>query len=71
MKMQISYYLHASGNYHVTLQAVRQTISLCPGYFRKMISIQGNVQVGCCEIDMELACEVGFIASVLDVKVTA
>lgn len=59
----ISYYLHDSGNYHVTLRTMDQTISLCPGYFRKMIGMEGSVIVGCREVDLQTVVELGFVVS--------
>lgn len=58
--MRISYYLHWSGNYHVTLFNIGQRISVCPGYFRKQMNAT-NVIVGCCDITAETAELLGFI----------
>lgn len=57
---QLSYYLHASGNYHVTLIGTKQTISLCPGFFIKHVGIHKNAVVGCLPVTSELSSEIGF-----------
>lgn len=59
---QLTYYLHNSGNYHVTLVDRGQTISLCPGFFRKQMEpVQlTRVIVGCLPATTELLQRLGF-----------
>lgn len=58
--LRVSYYLHTSGNYHVTLWGVGQAISVCPGFFRKVMQA-GSVIVGCGEVDSQIAEQLGFV----------
>lgn len=60
--MNVSYWKNnATGNYHVTLHAVSQTIVLTPGFFRKVIQMQGNVSVGCRELSFQVLEQLGFV----------
>lgn len=59
--LRISYYLHKSGNYHVTLWSVGQTISVTPAFFRKQIAEGRSVIVGVLEVTAETAQHIGFI----------
>ena len=61
-KVNVSYWKNeATGNYHVTLHAISQTIVLTPGFFRKVFRMQDNVVVGCREVNFEVLHELGFI----------
>ncbi|MEQ2529760.1 hypothetical protein WMO40_24160 [Bacillaceae bacterium CLA-AA-H227] len=55
----ISYFKHDSGNYYVTFSS--QTIVVLPGFFKRVIRMQGNVIVGCGQVDAEVLNELGFI----------
>lgn len=58
----VSYWKNdATGNYHVTLHAVSQTIILTPGFFKKVMKMQGNVVVGCREVNFDVLQELGFV----------
>lgn len=60
----VSYFKNnATGNYHVTLHSVSQTIILTPGFFRKVMKMKGNVLVGCKDLSFEVLCELGFVVS--------
>lgn len=58
---RIVYEKHVSGNYHVTLICISQTISLCPGYFKKVANIEGDVLLGCKDITTSQMDELGFV----------
>lgn len=48
-------------NYHVTLHVISQTIVLTPGFFKKVIGMQGNVVAGCRDVNSEILIELGFV----------
>lgn len=58
---RISYYLHDTGNYHVTLQTIGQAIILCPAFFRKQIGMKSNVVAGCRDVDLHTIVNLGFV----------
>lgn len=59
--LQVSYWKHEVGSIIVTLQCLNQTISVLPGFFRKVMQIDYNVEVGCREITIDQALEMGFV----------
>lgn len=61
--LQTSYWRHESGCMIVTLQCLNQTISVIPGFFKKVLQIDYNVEVGCRDITVEQAVKLGFIFS--------
>lgn len=58
---RITYFKHESGNYYVTLHVISQTIVLTPGFFRKVIHMQGNVLLGCQDVSLETIVNLGFV----------
>lgn len=60
---RISYFKHETGNYYVTLRTVSQTIVLLPGFFVRVMQLQHNVSVGCCDVDVHTLEELGFVVS--------
>jgi hypothetical protein len=66
---QLSYVLHPSGNYHVTLICLpSKTISVCPGFFRKHAGVHPSAIVGCLPASDNLLLQLGFnIAEILEV----
>ncbi|VFC58633.1 Uncharacterised protein [Clostridioides difficile] len=57
----ISYFKHETGNYFVTLQVISQTIVLLPGFFVRVMQLQHNASMGCCEVDIHTLVELGFV----------
>lgn len=58
--LQASYWLHESGNMHVTLHCLDQTLSVRPGYFKRVLEIEYDVEAGFREITVHQAVELGF-----------
>lgn len=58
---RVVYEKHVSGNYHVTLMSISQTISLRPGYLKKIINIKDDVLLGCMDINAFELEKLGFV----------
>lgn len=56
----LGYYLHESGNYHVTWHQTGQTISFSPRYFRKAVVMRGSVIAASVEVDLRVLLSLGF-----------
>jgi hypothetical protein len=58
---RIIYFKHVSGNYYVTLHCISQTIVLLPGFFKKVMQLEGNIALGARDVDLETIIELGFV----------
>lgn len=59
--LQISYYVHGSGNMYVTLQCLEQELCIRPAKFKKILGISYDVECGCREISVIQAVDMGFV----------
>jgi len=59
--LHISYYLNQFGWYHVTLHYLGQEIAVPAFEIKRILGIEQEVDLGCCEISTDQAIDLGFI----------